>query len=1259
VTENQTDQATEINTNPITPAQFTAEEFEQLLDVYKRNDPTDKTGEKGLVSALVSEIRAGKPFSDDYFSEEALYSGKAKWLETVELGQDKLKGQRLNAPTILSLLATDMEGRPVQEGTVKGGLKSGFIPGMVSTGAFATGFYTTNAALQLNPLTAVPVTIPQAAARVILPTAVGIYSSIMGLDAGSEISKKIIGTDPIILPGSKYKFAAGKSISENASLALLPYAAYRNINLGPLAIANTFTPVVTKKSFLSGKKKIKAPISFKITRGYENFLNRMRNFAYERPGTFLALEGSAVAGAGIARAGAEQKYPGDKTMAAVAEGFGGFSGGLFGDFFIRNIVDGMRGIKTAYSTVKEEGGVGPLIKGTIDSLRGKNENEVANFLIDFIERNGGDVEKIIKNLTDENLGKMLKQYQEKTGVAVNLTSGVASRSPAILALEKALELTSQGIAQQRDEANTQGIEAIRTGLLAIYGLGDPRTISMAAENFKFAFEGQMETILNARLKDLNKSFDKLKTGVDTGDELENLAVYGNKVYEMIKRLKANDRAKESMLWGNINKGLVVENFLDPKGNQTNVPNFITIFNKIKSPHAAPESYQKDMEILSSLEDFKNRKQFELGLDPERMPDEVAPVTMGELLSMYSKALSIARENPNNDFVRGAASKFARAVLRDINSLPEGTNVEYDIARAYSKAFNDVYTRTYVNEVTRLNKAGGLFTTPEELGRKIYQTDSAVLRVKEFDDIGQFQLNALFSKILGGEESAALLKSAEDAALNKETGVFEFEELRKWTAENRAQLENLPGVAIFREADETVAELGTSAYDNVMNILQSSKDIRATGNNIIRLIRSEAFDPQDPTKVSVPALKKWMNKDENKRLLEIFPDLNEDLLDIINGDTGKLTLFQRAQQETKDTVKRATQGFSFQSLLPDQNIDSPTNVIMEAIKLTNPAPITNLDRLYSVIKNAPQSWTSPITNETFTKADAIAGFKNSILDSIFINSGAGTPSFNATKAYRQLFTPLPKAKNKQRISEWLVENEVYTKAEMKNIEELFGQMVELEQTIFKGSAADVDTLMTKMGPSADLILSVLGSSAGTRLQALIPGDSGTGSLIAAGRGAQVFREAYKNVFASMPNFLKMDLLRDIVSDKDLLATVLRKGKTEQEKKNIGNKLAGYLVDRLFAGPLRRQIPAFSVGDFQQPQDFKPEVPEVQEEQTNVNVREPVLQRQSPNVQPNITNISQVSPTLNPVQNTQPVNRQRFAALFPEDRALIEGIGSLRG
>ena len=66
-------------------------------------------------------------------------------------------------------------------------------------------------------------------------------------------------------------------------------------------------------------------------------------------------------------------------------------------------------------------------------------------------------------------------------------------------------------------------------------------------------------------------------------------------------------------------------------------------------------------------------------------------------------------------------------------------------------------------------------------------------------------------------------------------------------------------------------------------------------------------------------------------------------------------------------------------------------------------------------------------------------------------------------------------------------------------------------------------MGKLGPSADLILSVLGSAAGSRLQNLIPGEGGTGTLIASARGASAFRDAYKEVFKNVPNILKTDML----------------------------------------------------------------------------------------------------------------------------------------
>ena len=77
-----------------------------------------------------------------------------------------------------------------------------------------------------------------------------------------------------------------------------------------------------------------------------------------------------------------------------------------------------------------------------------------------------------------------------------------------------------------------------------------------------------------------------------------------------------------------------------------------------------------------------------------------------------------------------------------------------------------------------------------------------------------------------------------------------------------------------------------------------------------------------------------------------------------------------------------------------------------------------------------------------------------------------------------------------------------------------------------------------------------------------------------------------------------------------------------------------------------------------QDTKPVTPTL--------VRPGVIQTSPAPAAAPTTNIAAVSPSLNniapPVQNTASANaplRKRFAALFPEDRALIEGIGSLRG
>ena len=171
-----------------------------------------------------------------------------------------------------------------------------------------------------------------------------------------------------------------------------------------------------------------------------------------------------------------------------------------------------------------------------------------------------------------------------------------------------------------------------------------------------------------------------------------------------------------------------------------------------------------------------------------------------------------------------------------------------------------------------------------------------------------------------------------------------------------------------------------------------------------------------------------------------------------------------------------------------------------------------------------------------------------------------------------------------------------------------------------------------------------------------GGSGA-QLIAAGRGASAFRDTYRSVMLNTPNLLKMDLLKDIIQDPQLLVTALRKGKNPQENRAIMQYVLDFMAKKGYITGV--QLPR-AVGVTLDPGPMIPPVSE-EEEATTTNVQPITPQNQPVQTRPGPppSNISQVSPSLNPVPNTQPVNRQRFAALFPEDRALIEGIGSLRG
>lgn len=1435
-------------------AQFTAEEFDKTVDIFRRDgiDP-----ERGIAQMLANSLSKDYPDNPEFITYDGLKNGTAPVFDLFPKFSAMSPTDRKQTDAgILQMFAYDMDGRPVQPGTVKEGFKRKIGAGGASAAAFLAAAKTTNAINQLNPLTAVPVTAPQAAYRILSPLAAGTVAAIKAGSAADSFTREILGDAPLILPSTKGRQVFGEVLAENAFFGLIPYGVSKNVSLSGLKMTEVFTPVkFGKKGLIFGGKRYKPTLGYRMTRGAENLLNRMSQEAYNRPITYLGAEAAATGMSAVLAKGAEEAAPGQLGPRMTAEVVGGVLGGVGGDLALKRTVDIFQYMKGFYKTAREDG-----LQGALQKRQTKKQAEISNFLIDYIEKYGGDVDEIINNLTDVKMKDALQEYARKTGKTIDLTAGVASRSPLILALEKQLELVTPGLANQRGIANKDAVEAFRMALLAAHSTGDTEMVRLASAQMKDLFEIGLQTTLDSRLLNLRDAVKRLSSGDAEADPVR-MSELGNQIFDGVLNSLKLDRAKERYLWKNVPSTITINRFVDADGNETNVPNFLQMWNEAVPAGAAPEAFDDTLSELSSLVKFADRKRTELGLggsisapavpqniskfrsmygdlegtdtrkyfdkmveqfnlndpttasieklaqlssqsrgrrrsgtelsklydakrralvsqkdalppptavqelsselpaevvsdfnlllknasegnianktldidDPDALikeaegmeafatqqrqaelfpeadrfqqqaqllraraqdlvegpkpaldavdGDPVGAVTIGELTSMRSQALSLAKQAAarGDAQTENLANSFASAIEMDIESFPQGEVLAYDIARSFSRALNDTYTRSFAGKVLERTKTGAQRITPEEIGRQLFASHGGYERAKQLDNIGKFQLTASLSEMLGSADGGALLDSAKKASFNEETGFFDLNSLQAWVQQNKDELAELPGVKLRQgPKGRMIASEGGSLLDNVNQTVASSLSLRGTQENILRIIKSEAFDPQAPEQVSATSLRKWMEKSENKALLDVFPAIRMDLEDIVSGDNSKLILFNNQKRINKDALDEERALLSAYSFLDPKGAESPATVISKYIGSGSGNPIRALDKFWDRLSNAPKTWKNEATGQEYSLDDAKEGFKSAILDAVFINSGASTGSTNARNAYMFLFSPNQKAQGKVSLADWAVGKGVFTEGEMKDIEDFVGKMVEFEGTIFQGSAADVDSLVSKMGPSAELVVSVLGSSAGTRLQKLISPDSGTATIIAAGRGAEAFRTGYKNVFKDLPNAFRIDLLKEIIKDPEALAMALKEGKTAKEKSRILSYFKEWLVDKGLVAPARRALPGVATPDDQPvSEDFNaPDSLSLQERTEDVQRRaQELINQQSslqlptpPAAQPTTALASaapvQPQPVAPPPVASGPVDRSRYAALFPNDVAsgMIrqnQGIGSLMG
>jgi hypothetical protein len=279
----------------------------------------------------------------------------------------------------------------------------------------------------------------------------------------------------------------------------------------------------------------------------------------------------------------------------------------------------------------------------------------------------------------------------------------------------------------------------------------------------------------------------------------------------------------------------------------------------------------------------------------------------------------------------------------------------------------------------------------------------------------------------------------------------------------------------------------------------------------------------------------------------------------------------------------------------------------------------------------------------------------------VKAGGTSQTFSARSFFDTLFAPHPNSQNKVSLADWMGSKELMSEKELTRLKSLATELVKMETFVANGDMG-LDDLAESVGPMMDFYLRIAGSSVGSRMQSLIPGDTGSGQLIAAGAGSKAFRQVYGKIFNQIPESLKMDVMTQMFKDPDLMATMLKQGRTEKQRNNIAGRIAELLSEKGFIAattPVRRLAPAV-VRETQEQIEESQVIPSVPATNQRASL---IPQTVTPTNRQAVDPRRAAAPApIVPNNVSQPATQSRYAALFPNDpiSSMIrnrEGIGSL--
>ena len=1288
--------AEEVNVKPVTLTQPQMDEYARLF-AEEGKEPSQQ-----LADTVSRTLQIDYP---DLFSYQGLRDGTAGWFNTQtkplampdgsmrSLSEMAPNERKLSNSQILKLFAVDEEGRPPEDGTFTKGFLRQALP---EFGGFSGALAAGKAGFALQQ--PIPPAGPAAVAlKVAIPTVSSIAGFFGGYEAGELATDTILGKERLILPEHMADYKSGKTGATVLPWMFFPFLVGKNVSLGGGALLNNISKITSKGPLTAAEmaqpgvaqtlRTGRGPRTARFAQGVENMLNNTRSAAYGAPKTTLALEAAAGYGGIRGRYEAETRFPGQEGVGVGFEIAGSLTPSLFGAFLAQKLPAAKKAIGEYYDRYQSEGFSGLRSRANEAQL-----NLALSEIRDQLEIEGytkQDVDNLIASLRDSSVDEFMVN---EAGEKIRLTAGQKSADPVLLAMQASMERTNKGLGRQRAESNREAINALRGVILTMSATGDREMIKQAAALQKELFDAGLAEELAIVSDQVLQAAERVGATKGNRDLSSNLQlVTGNLLEEA--------RSRESQLWSAIPE-LQISEFKNADGQVIPLPNFITNWQRIlpSTPEAAAEYLPK----LRNLQRFVTRKAEELGV-AELAESVVETLPEAKILDRRRAKIAGLKAGPTSPTYEDRLTTLKNfisdlPVEEQIKRLREATE-EFRNPRFIDKKGGKLYADVLDAEADLL--AAGQLRTQEiqqnAAAAISEQSEVGFLTVTEIQDMRTTALNIGRTALANNDLQTARIAHAFAADLLLDLESFPegasvaYDSARAYSrslndvftrafAGDILSLDRKGGSRInpellhnrlFTGGDDAtylrVEQMSKAAQfavnEGLTGAVEAQASIYGGLEGLLRNARRATMDP-DTGEIDPERLRKWVSTNsgtpEEPKLLDFFPTVKEDLIDVENANK----LLKSTVLDNKKALQDLRGQVTFMDLLPNTPgaVENPALVVARVMSKSSKAPMKSLNNLARMIDVAPDDM----------KDLARQGLRSGILEWSMTHSGGSAGNFSPRAAYEGLFEKIPGAVSDTSIMEWALKNDVISESQVNKVKKVLTTMIKMEASAARN--VDFDQFLADTGPMVDFYLRIAGSGMGERAASM----TGSGNtLIAQGAGSRALRRVYGRIFNEIPASLKGNAVAALFEDPQLLADMLEKPRNDKQALNLAKRLAnkfkelgftGVATEALLSGG-RRATPFVGSSTAEDREDYV--VPEVDDEPTvgpvssvaptAIPAPQPVPAQ--PVAAPPTTTLASATPPPPPPAAPGPVDRQRYAAMFPGDIASSmirqQGIGSLMG